>query len=778
MGKRTLHLTITESETSVTSISAGSDQELHISLPDEAADQIKPEAGECSQSPLIPSSVNVTVPGLFSALALAGLATAGCEETPHRDSPSDPTIPPKPNPNPTYLDDPATLTVHWPLTCNTFADVGSDLSTGRSGPASVVDCYGALQMTRDQEARFWGARRVDNFVADDVFSSGWSIGPSVTKRLLSDVGPYRQRRNVYEFSQARGTSYLAKFNIGQRWPGTYAFSVYVGGYTSLPVQLQIQRSSDAVIVAEIGFTPPQNGLARYAVSAELDEATASYDLIIRGQDRSQKIKLACAQLERIQGQVGAPNEYVPRGSALDGPPWNGANVDGVRYFDYFNPCSLIADGEVVSSETPTPIPADVIKGYMLGPTRANRWWSSRDFAAPQWSKINVTSQSAMIGSVMLGPATLRKVEETSDAGLHRIWQPWRGVLPGTINRHGQTVGVQLTVSIHIDHKRIDRNRALVLGFVDTQGQEHKAIVDVASRRVLNEMGGKFTYYRSGYPDASDVTYKTHVTEIGDLLRVSFTDSCGTGSLTPVGFIGLADVSSDTPVESYAGVVGAGLYIGAMQFERTDHGMLYLGDTGSSSSFGTGSDTNEPYFPEEVGQLDWSVYCEVTTLYDTDSPAKTSWDDIWYARQNSDDLRWGCAIRPGLYGGAGPEDHIKQPVFDIFAGPDGTGAVGGKFDVANVSYSSLALQTSPWQLSLASAAVDGSSNIRMYVGAKQGSLDSNGTHIVNKSSIGGSFHIGYRQGAIPYGEKCVKNFRILKAAATWEQMAAAANLAGK
>lgn len=117
-----------------------------------------------------------------------------------------------------------------PLTHSLLARVGADLTFARTGASAVVDCYGSLQFCRSGEARFWGARRVENKIVDDTFTSSVTLAANTTKALRTDVlGPYRNRRNVYELTRTSGTGAIFTLNSASYRAGQHTYSIWLGG---------------------------------------------------------------------------------------------------------------------------------------------------------------------------------------------------------------------------------------------------------------------------------------------------------------------------------------------------------------------------------------------------------------------------------------------------------------------------------------------------------------------------------------------------------------------
>lgn len=687
-----------------------------------------------------------STPGLPAQLGADSSASASAE-TPTAQVPVA-ALAPEPAPAP--AERPVNVVHDLPLTHGLLATVGASLEFSRVGPSSVVDCYGSLQMVWSQEARFLGARRVANLLRDDSFTAGWTMSDEVQKTLLVDAGPYHGRSNVYEFSRTGGRGELLTCVTSGIRPAQYTFSVWVGANGNATFTISMERTDGGVLATQT-VTPPAQGLIRMAVVCTL-RSGASLMIRCATSGSQAKVRLSCPQLEHTTGQNGAPNDYVPRGNPLDAPPWRNANVDGVEYFNTLNAWTL-SNGVAVESAVKERISENVLKGLLVGPTHANSLYESRDFAAPSWTLVNSKAGNSLLDSTLLGPASLRMLEETAAMGGHRFQQQWR---IATLPRDNS----MLTMSVHVAPRPGNR-RLVTVGFIDKAGVEKKAMVDVVTRQVVKETGNVF---------------KTHITPLGDVLRVSFTDTVGYGVAAPIGFVGLAQASGE---DSYTGTPGEGIHFGGISLERTDHACIYLGDSGTQIAVGTGDDGNSIVFDPAMGHNNWTVSVDCTPLYDSDSRCKTSWSFVWYATKQSN-IRWGCAIRPGAYGGAVVEDFVQCPVFDCYAGPDGhgvpqvnalTGATQEIFDVANVNHVAPAMETHRWQVALHPVAIDQGSNVAMYVGTKKGVLDSNGRHIVSKVPLQVRCRLGYKYS--PIDEKCIKHFKVFSFARTWEQMQSAA-----
>lgn len=631
-----------------------------------------------------------------------------------------------------------------PLTCSLSATLGPSVTFNRIGKGAVIDCYGSLQITRSGEARFMGARRVENLIFDDIFQDGWIKGSGVDKiNIPTEIGPYKNRKNVFEFRNFIPKQDFLIYKFKPERLGQYTASTWISGNGNDALFIKIIHLESKEIIASAKIYP-KKVKTRYAIYSVL-KYDGVYGFAFESIDAGSIFQLACAQLEHTNGQNGAPNDYVSRGGVDDVAPWNYAGVDGVQYFETLNPWHLRSNEAFLGNYTK--IDPNQLKGLIIGPTRSNAFKESKDISGSSWFLLNGKTDLTKLDTTLLGPGTLIKFDEIYAFGLHRFQQIWQKTELPIDNS-------MITVSFFV---RYAERKNLSIGFIDKKGVEKRAIIDLSTLKIIDESGDIF---------------KTQITMLGDVLRVSFTDKSGVGTRAPVGFGGLVD---DFGREIYQPSKIGGIYVGALSFERTDHACLYLGDTGLSLNSGTGDDLASFGFDSKMGGNNWTVSMETTLMYDSDSPTKSSWSFIWYATQKTN-IRWGCAVRPGAYGGAAVEDFIRHPVFDCYAGLDGLGVpqvnpITGQpqeiFDVANVKIFSFALQTVKWQVSLHPVAIENGSNIAMYVGRLRAVLDSNGTHIVNKTPLGVSCTLGAK--TVPIDEKSIKNIYVYNKARTWDEM---------
>ncbi len=188
----------------------------------------------------------------------------------------------------------------------------------RSSVASVVDFEGITKTVNINEARFVGARRVENLVP---LSSSLSVAFTVNANVLAG-------EHVISMGPGSGTA-------------TFGGSAGVTG------------------------TLDADGSSRTAVQKTAMNGVISITASVAA--------LADLQIESVDGQANQePSDYVSTGALTE--PWHGAGVDGVKYFSSTNGNTL--GGIIVTEAAGTPISDAILKGYLAEGPRTNNLLNS------------------------------------------------------------------------------------------------------------------------------------------------------------------------------------------------------------------------------------------------------------------------------------------------------------------------------------------------------------------------------------------------------------------
>jgi len=289
---------------------------------------------------------------------------------------------------------------------------GGTPTYSRASAAYVQDHEGIQRQVLANEARFWGARRVANFYArsQDMTNVAW-INPLnaivVTAGQADPFGGTNAQRltgdgsaNAHQITQFVGgttvgntftmSRYLKAFNAtlmllflldGSSVQGVQAqVNLVTGTFTAGPTAAGAATNVTGGIIS-IG-----NGWYRVWISCTFGAgATANPNAGISVGDGSASVYTTSQgaicygnQLENVSGQsVVTPGEYVS--TNVLSAPYQGANVDGVQYFD--------------TTLAGVPIPATTLLGYLSEAPATNLFPNTYDLSNATWTKSNCTTSS-------------------------------------------------------------------------------------------------------------------------------------------------------------------------------------------------------------------------------------------------------------------------------------------------------------------------------------------------------------------------------------------------
>lgn len=261
---------------------------------------------------------------------------------------------------------------------------------GADRRATVTDFEGLIRPVKNGEARFEGARRVENLNPKSEADSGWTgagsspptVQTSVTYKgktavsttLPAGVNSYAQSRGVGSaFSIKLGSTYRTRFMIAadRALTAGEAITVYITGIVGMSgvtFSTSRQLTSDWVTYASdtSGVNAVNDGPDAFWVIPAGVALTAPIT-----------IYLTERQVEEISGQNNQnPSEYVSNG-VLTSFPYHGAGVDGVKYFDFQNGTTVAST--VVTDAKGPPISNATLLGYTAEGSRTNLALNSEVF---------------------------------------------------------------------------------------------------------------------------------------------------------------------------------------------------------------------------------------------------------------------------------------------------------------------------------------------------------------------------------------------------------------
>lgn len=207
----------------------------------------------------------------------------------------------------------------------------------RASTATFTDYEGVIRHVNSGEARFQGARRVENLLSysEDFSNAAWVLDSGVTSTTdtLTFDGTALQRAK-------QPVSGALPAEIG----ATAIVSVEMKASTAITVGLSLNDGA----AWDTYDTDLQVTLStewkRYSFAASITTTRKNASLSIGDRDKSGStiggitgtISIRNAQLEDATGRsdTTTPSEYVSRD--VESAPYHGANVDGVKYFANLN----------------------------------------------------------------------------------------------------------------------------------------------------------------------------------------------------------------------------------------------------------------------------------------------------------------------------------------------------------------------------------------------------------------------------------------------------------
>jgi hypothetical protein len=277
-----------------------------------------------------------------------------------------------------------------------YAAAGSYTPTyTRASTAYVKDWEGLLRQSISGESRFQGARRVQNFLTfTEAFSSPqWS-------KLNAGTGVVPVVTDAFGASpEGSLTATRIQFNLGAT-PATAVSRIYqssglavstVGGYRN-SIWLKTNDGTTKTLYLIFNFTiplitvTPQWQRFSTGLSPSSDYCQMQFGLDgANGTSTSADVLAWHPQIENVSGQSNtAPSEYVSVG--VLSAPYNGANVDGVRYFSYQNGNTVASN--VVTEGQGAQIASTTLLGYVAegAGTQILATADIRDMTTASWTK--------------------------------------------------------------------------------------------------------------------------------------------------------------------------------------------------------------------------------------------------------------------------------------------------------------------------------------------------------------------------------------------------------
>lgn len=431
--------------------------------------------------------------------------------------------------------------------------IGNSVATfSRTAPASMIDFEGFIRTSKANEARFSGARRVENIISPSVYngSSRWFTQASgnltqnstaapdgTTTATLVDVTTNNNSKVGFD---ANGF-YNTKTNTG------YIFSAYVKSFAGTGSWDFKYKDGDAnSVTVSVNIDTTWRRFSFY-VSPQTGTSSLVFYLGVNGESIN-KAYIWGAQIEEVpQGQaVMVASEYVSCG--ILSAPYHGAGVDCVKNYSTTNANTVDGSNELAETAG-TSISSNIIAGYLSESSSTNLALYSERFDQSVYIKTNstITANAAIAPN---GATTGDKLREDNSNSTHEIYQSFSA-----------TSGQIYTASIYA---KSSERRYLKVNFYNSVFQNSEAaVIDLQTGTLLNS--------------PANVTIKITAAR-NNWYRIA-ANAIATATNTGRIYYTLASDSSGTNV--YNGNGSNGIYVWGLQVENNYFASSYIPTTSAA-----------------------------------------------------------------------------------------------------------------------------------------------------------------------------------------------------
>lgn len=448
----------------------------------------------------------------------------------------------------------------------------------RATTASVHDWELKVNKTLSGEARFRGARRVKNSVDTSSYDltisayvkrSGHAVSAPDSTGLcpITVTGGGAGNQGIYNESANTDPA------------GTYVWRAraIAGSISSLAICIK-DRATDTIRAS--GTVTIAGGSGSVISISSSGVTTAGCRVEINGGVGAANgtFWIGEWQVECVNGQSNQnPSEYVSVG--VLSAPYHGANVDGVKCFDYQNGNTVSSN--VVTEAKGAAISSSTLLGYVSEEQRTNLCLQSETLDNASWTK-NASTVSANAITGPDGNTTADKIAEDNTNAVHGVLQSFTKAASS----------LAYTASVYL--KQGERTLAFI--GLDDGTNSSRAFFNLATGALGTTAtgGAGFAVTGSSIQPAANGFYRC---------TLSITSSTSTTLRL------LIDPTSADGTTSYAGTTGSGIYAWGAQLEQAAFATSYIPTT--TASVTRNADALQYSGTGVVNTAVGTAYCEVT-----------------------------------------------------------------------------------------------------------------------------------------------------------------------
>ncbi len=439
--------------------------------------------------------------------------------------------------------------------------------TGGTGTyrASVTDFEGLIKPVKNGEARFEGARRVENFLVSSKadLTTGWNNYSSCTSSGINTGTIDPLGGQLATTITATSPNAALAFADGLHTTvATFASSLYLRRRTGTGT-IKIFDPTGAEIDITSQLT---SSWKRFSTSG--GTLGSNFNMGVRIVTSGDAVDMAFPMFESVVGQANQnPSEYVSVGAKS--APYHGAGVDGVKYFSTKNGNTVASN--VVTEATGATIPDATLHGYVEEGSRVNQAIRSSTLNTG-WSTGSTTVSPDVVVSPD-GSLSADLMYPTSSGSNRWIYQAY--------------VAANSVWTRSIYAKAQNKN----ILYIDATGA-----------------GTKLSFFNlsNGTVGTVDSGYTATMTSVGNgWYRCTVTDNVASVNLSFSGVYGVADADGSTSVTANS---TDGIYLWGAQFEVGPFASSYIPTT--TGAVTRGSDVLKYPFTNNADNANGTAYAEV------------------------------------------------------------------------------------------------------------------------------------------------------------------------